>query len=164
MRTDIPISQVFDAHELESRGLREFYRIEFLTPDSTTLYLTPHNRIHWLDNVWEFLPCKLTDNAQNSSGEQSRPKFSAVNPDGLFSLWIENGYAEGAIVTRYRALLTDIDAGVAAYTKALWVISKVVSLNKDMVVFELRSTLDGANYQLPARSFYPPEFSHVSLR
>ena len=164
MRTDIPVSQQFDAHELESRGIREFYKIEFLTQDNSTMYLTPHDSIEWLGQVWEFLPCKLTENAQNSTGEMSRPKLSAFNPDGIFSLWIESGQTDGAIVTRYSALLSDIEAGVAAYTKNMWVISKVVNLNKHIVVFELRSTLDGANFSLPARGFYPPEFPSVSLR
>lgn len=164
MRTDIPISQQFDAFELESRGLREFYKIEFLPPAVATMYLTPHNEIEWIGHVWEFLPCKIAENSQNSTGEVSRPKFSAVNPGGVFSTWIEKGQADGALVTRYRTLLSDLEAGVAAYTKAVWTISKPLSLNKELVVFELRSTMDGANYTLPARSFYPPEFPTVSLR
>jgi phage-related protein len=164
MRSDIPTSQVFDAFELESRGLREFYKIEFLGPENSTMYLTPHNEIVWMDTTWEFLPCKISENSMNSNGEVSRPKFSTVNPDGIFSAWIQSGKADGAIVTRYRALLTDIEAGVSAYTKSLWVLSKVISLNKDMVVFELRSPMDGANFSLPARSFYPPDFPTVSLR
>lgn len=164
MRTDVPISQQFDAYELESRGIREFYKIEFLTVDDATMYLTPHDQIEWLGHVWEFLPCKLSENAQNSTGELSRPKFACVNPQGLFSIWIEKGQADGALVTRYRILMSDLEANVAAYTKSVWVISKVVNLNKDMAVFELRSTLDGANFTLPARGFYPPEFPTVSLR
>lgn len=164
MRTDVPISQQHDAFELESKGLRDFFKIEFLDPNDSILYLTPYDRIDWLDHTWESLPCKMTDNGQNSNGELSRPKFSAVNPDGLFSLWIEAGFADGALITRYRILQSDLNAGVAAYTKSIWVFSKVISLNKDLVTFECRSTLDGANYDLPARSFYPPDFPHVSLR
>lgn len=164
MRTDVPVSQKFDAFELESRGLREFFKIEFQTQDEATMYLTPHDRIEWLDHIWEFMPCKIAENAQNSTGESSRPKFSIVNPEGIFSTWIETGLSDGALVTRYRILLSDLEAGVNAYTKNIWVMSKVASLTKDMAVFELRSTMDGANFQLPARSFYPPDFPTVSLR
>lgn len=164
MTTNLPLSQQFDAFELENRGLREFFKIELLTDNPTELYLTPHVKTNWLGHVWEEIPCKMTDTAQNSSGEMNRPKFAVVNPDGLFSLWIEGGLTEGALLTRYRILLSDLEAGVAAYQKSVWIISKVVSLNKTMVTFECRSTLDGAGYDLPARSFYPPDFPHVSLR
>lgn len=163
MINNVPVSQQFDAFELESQGIREFYKIEFLDDDSV-MYLSPFGLTDWLDHTWEFLPCKISENSMDSGGEASRPKFSVVNPDGIFSTWIEKGKADGALVTRYRTLLTDMEAGVAAYTKAIWTISKPVSLTKDLAVFELRSTLDGANYMLPARSFYAPEFPTVSLR
>ncbi len=160
----LPISQQFDAHELESQGIREFYKIDFVDESEATIYLSPHNEYTWLGNVWDFLPCKISESSQNSSGEMSRPKFSVVNPEGMFSLWIETGKADGALITRYRTLLSDLEAGVAAYAKSVWVMSKVLMLSKDMAVFELRSTIDGANFSLPARSFYPPDFPTVSLR
>lgn len=164
MSTDLPISQRFDAFELESKGLREFYKIEFLDANETVLYLTPHNEVVWLGHKWEFLPCKIAGNAKNSNGEVSRPKLSIVNPQGRWSQAIETGLSDGAMITMYRTLLSDMEAGVAAYSKAVWIMSKVVSLTKDLAVFELRSTLDGASYQLPARSFYPPDFPTVSLQ
>lgn len=164
MRTDLPASQQFDAHELESKGIREFFKIEFVAPGDPTLYITAHNPINWLDQSWETLPCQLSESQQNSTGEVSRPKFSIVNPSGLLSLWIESGATEGAIITRYQALVSDIEAGVAAYSKNVWILSKVISLNKNLATFECRSTIDGQNFDLPARSFYPPDFPHVSLR
>lgn len=164
MKKDLPISHQFDAHELESRGIREFFKIQFVAPGDPTLYITPHNPIIWLDQTWESLPCQLSESQQNSTGEVSRPKFSIVNPSGLFSLWIESGATEGAIITRYQALVPDIEAGLSAYTKNVWILSKVISLNKNLATFECRSTIDGQNFDLPARSFYPPDFPHVSLR
>ncbi len=163
MRTDVPLSQVFDAYELESKGLRDLFKIELRDTNASVLYLTPHNPINYMDQSWEFLPCNLTDNSQNSTGELSRPKFSAVNPQGMFSLWVGQGALEGAIVTRYRVLLTDIANDVRSYSRNIWVVAKVLSLNKQTVTLELRSTVDGINYKLPARFFYPPDFPHVSL-
>lgn len=164
MRTDIPESQKFDAFELESQGIREFYKIEFLAPDDPVMYITPHNETVWMDQTWESLQCNMSENAQNSSGEMSRPKFTIVNPNGMFSLWIEAGYTDGAILSRYRVMLSDLEIGAAVYTKQIWTLSKVVSLNKKLAVFECRSTIDGPNFDLPARSFYPPDFPHVSLQ
>lgn len=162
--SNLPVTQQFDAHELESKGIRRFFKIEFPTPDNATMYISPYNQIEWLGQTWETIGCNLNEKSQNSSGEMSRPKFTVANPDGIFSKWIQAGEVEGAILTRYEVLLSDIEAGVNAYSKAMWVISKVVSLNHTMATFELRSTLDGANFSLPARSFYPPDFPTVSLR
>lgn len=162
--SQLPVSHQFDAHELESAGYMDLFKIEFLEPENSYIYLSPMNEVEWLDQTWEELPCKLSDVAQNSSGEMNRPKFSVANPAGLFSTWIEKGLAEGALVTRYRVLLSDFKVGNNAYAKSVWVLSKVVSLNKDIAVFELRSTLDGTNFTLPARSFYPPDFPSVRLQ
>lgn len=164
MRNDVPLSHQFDAHDLESRGIREFFKVEFVAPGDPTIYLTAHNPINWLGQTWESIPCQLSQSAQSASGEVSRPKFSIMNPQGMFSLWVESGATEGAILTRYQTLVSDLEAGVAAYDKKIWILSKVVSLNKNMATFECRSMLDGQNFDLPARSFYPPDFPHVSLR
>lgn len=164
MSKNLPISQQFDAFELESKGIRQFFKVEFIAPGDPVLYITPHEQIEWLDQTWDSIPCQMSEATQNASGEMSRPKFSIVNPDGLFSLWIEDGATEGAVLTRYQALMTDIRNGVSAYVKQVWILSKVASLNKDLAVFECRTTIDGPNFDLPARSFYPPDFPHVTLR
>lgn len=163
LRPDLPASHVTDAFELESKGYRDLFKIELTDGSNTILYITAHNTVNYIGQTWEFLPSNLSDNAFNSSGEQSRPKFSIINTEGLFSTWIESGAIDGAIITRLRVQLPDLAANIRSYTKRLWVISKVLNLNKDLAVFELRSTLDGVNFQLPARSFYPPDFPHVSV-
>lgn len=162
--SQLPVSHQFDAHELESKGYMELFKIEFLEPEGSYMYLSPQNEVEWLGEIWEELPCKLSEVAQSSSGEMDRPKFSVANPGGVFSTWVEKGLAEGALVTRYRVLLSDYNVGNNAYAKSVWVLSKVMSLNKNIVVFELRSTLDGTNFTLPARSFYPPDFPSVRLQ
>lgn len=163
LRPDLPQSHVVDAFELESKGYRDLFKIELTDGSGNVLYVTSHNAITYMGKTWEFLPCTISDNTFNSSGEQSRPKFSAANPEGMFSLWIETGALDGAIVTRFRVQLPDITSDTRSYTKRVWVMSKVVNLTKDVVTLELRSTMDGVNFQLPARSFYPPDFPHVSI-
>ncbi len=164
MLSNVPESHIFDAHELESKGVRDLYKIELRNVGGTLLFLTPHNTIEYQGKVWEAIPSKLTENSQNSTGEVSRPKFSTVNPQGVFSLWVQQGVLDGAILTRYRVLLPDLEADNAAYMKNIWIISKVLSMNAQMLTFELRSILDGVNFTMPNRSFYPPDFPHVSLR
>lgn len=164
MRTDIPLSQVYDSHQLESKGLRDLFKVELNDADHSVLYLTPHNQLQYMGHLWQEWPVTITGIAQNSSGEQSRPKFSAANPDAIFSQYADQGILEGSIVTRYRVLLSDIEADVRAYVRMLWTLSKIVTLNRNLLVTELRSTLDGPNFRIPARQFYPPAFPAVSLR
>lgn len=160
----VPSSHLADAHELESKGVRDLYKIELRDTSNTVLLFNAQNPVVWQGNTYESLPCSMTETAQNSTGEQSRPKFSSVNPDGLFSLWVQQGALDGAVFTRYRFLLTDLAEDNNTFVRKLWIMSKVISLNKSMLVCELRSSMDGVNFMLPARSFYPPAFPHVSLR
>lgn len=163
MRTDLPVSHVHDAYQLESRGYREFFKLEFADAAGSIMYISPKDQVDWLGQTWQFLGCNLTGVGKNSNGEQARPKFTIVNPQGLFSLWVEKGVVEGSLLTKYKVFLPDFESGVAAYEKNTWTISKIVSLDKNLIVTELRSLIDGQNYMLPARQFYPPDFPHVSL-
>lgn len=162
--SSLPTSQIQDAFSLESAGIREFFQLDLRNDSGTTLYLNPQNTAEFLGHTWESIPCKLSEVSQNSTGEQNRPKFSIANPQGVFSLWVEHGAVDGAILTRYRVLMSDLTSDTRAYSKNLWIVSKVLSLTKDLIVLELRSSIDGPNYQIPARSFFPPNFPHVSLR
>lgn len=164
MIENLPRSQVEDAHSLTSTGYRDLYKIELRNADNTVLYINAYNPVEFMGQQYENLPCTLTEASQNTTGEQSRPKFTIVNPDGLFSLFIQRGALDGAILTRYRVLTNDLELNNGAFARNLWIISKVVALNKAQATFELRSSMDGVNYMLPARSFYPPAFPHVSLR
>lgn len=161
---NVPLSQIFDAHELESKGIRELFKLQLRDAASTVLYVNNHKELDYLDKLWEYWPSKMTESGQNANGEAYRPKITFANPSGVFSVWVGNGETEGAILTRYRVLLTDLEAGVRAYSKNVWTIGKPLSLNKDLVTLECRSMLDGHHFKLPARSFYPPDFPHVSLR
>lgn len=163
-RGNVPLSQQIDAHKLESEGLRQLFKLQLRDPGSTVLYLSPTNTITWADQQWDEWPCNLTGRAQNSSGEKSRPKFSVANPEGVFSLWVGQGVLEGAILNEYEVLTADVKADARVYTRRVWVIHRPISLNKNIAVFECRSVMDGQNFKIPARAFYPPEYPHVSLQ
>jgi lambda family phage minor tail protein L len=163
-KVNIPLSQQVEAHKLEAQGLRELFKLQLKDGSNTVLYLTAHNQISWGGQTWEEWPCKLTGYAQNSNGEKSRPKFTVANPEGVFSLWVDQGATDGAILHHYTVQTSDIDSGSVVYMKNIWVVNKPVSLNKNMVVLECRSTFDGHNFKIPPRAFFPPDFPHVSLR
>lgn len=162
--SNVPLSQQIEAYKLEAQGVRQLFKLQLKDEGSTVLYMSPENTVTWADQVWEEWPCKLTGYAQNSSGEKSRPKFTVANPEGIFSLWVGQGSLDGAILTHFEVSTSDLESDARIYLKRLWVVHKPMTLNKHMVVFECRSTFDGHMFKLPPRSFYPPEYPHVTLQ
>lgn len=164
MRTSVPNTQVRDAFSLDSVGVIDLFQIRLLIDPPVFLNITAQNGVEYLGTYYESLPCKMADSALDAGGEQSRPKFSVVNPDGMFSLFVGEKAVDGAIVSRLRVALSDLESNTAAYVKQTWIVSRVAQLNKDLIVMELRAPSDGQAFKLPARSFAPPDFPHVSLR
>lgn len=162
MKEDLTAKQREDAFSLTPEGMVELLQIDLPT-GQTSLRFSKHRELRYLGATWESVPFNLTEMGVNTQGEAKRPKLSIPNPDGAFSAWIAQGAADSALVTRYRVLQSDLEAGVSAFQRRVWRISKPLSLSKSLVVFELRSPLDGQMFVLPGRAFYPPEFSHVSL-
>lgn len=159
-----PSAQVEDAFRLESQGTVDLFKIETFGTTQIVLYITGHETVYYDGNTWETLPCNLSEHSMKSTGEFSRPKFSVANPEAIFSSYIEAGVMDNAVVSRYRVGLPDLKANRTNHILQSWVVSRVAMFNKNMAVFELRSPMDGHNFTLPARRFYPPEFPHVSLR
>lgn len=154
-----------ESMKLEAEGYYELFQIR-LKPrgfPEQYLFLTGRKEVDWQGKHWELIPCTLTGYGQQSSGEQTRPKFTVVNPGGLFSKYVHQGWTDNAEVTRYRVLRSHLEANINSYDKHVWRISKPLAVSNATVTFELRGAMDGQMFYLPARAFFPPEFPHVSL-
>lgn len=160
---NVPLSQEIEAHKLEASPVRDLFKLQ-LADQVTVLYLTGSEAVVWGGQTWEQWPNSFSGGAQNSNNERSRPKFTIANPEGIFSLWCEQGVIDGAILTRYRVGLDDLQSDVRNYAKNVWTIFRVLNLNKTIAVLECRSLMDGQSFILPSRAFYPPDFPHVSLQ
>lgn len=163
MRSDIPYQQQQDAHSLSPDGIVELYQIDLISNPAKTIYLTGKQSRTWQGTIYEQIPCTMTEATLNSSGEVSRPKFSVANPSGMFSAFVAAGQLDNAIVTRFRLRRTDYENDVNAALINIWRVSRIMTVTKDLVACELRSVLDGQNFLLPGRQFFPPDFPHVSL-
>jgi phage-related protein len=162
MRTDIPAPIQDTSHDLAPDALVTLYKIAL--KNLTTFFLSPKTEVIWQGDTYDDIPCHMTELEQEADGKRGRPKFTFVNPGGLFTANIYNGDLDNAAVTRIRILKADLDADLDfALTEKLRV-SKVLTMNKDLVTVELRDILDGHQFILPARAYYPPEFGHVRLQ
>lgn len=149
------------AQDLAPDAIVSLFKMEL--SDGSLIYFTPHNEVVWQGNTWAEIPCTMSQMEQDPQGRSNRPKLTFVNPGGIFTSPIQQGFLNNAAVTRYRMLKADLDANINAAVTELFFITKIVSLNKDMCVVEMRDVFDGPLFKLPARAYYPPEFPHVSI-
>ena len=164
MRTDLPTSMKTTAQDLAPDAIVSLFRLVMTDSTQVTIYFTPHQQVTWQGNVFSEIPCTISQMEQDANGRANRPKFSFVNPGGVFTSSIQSGWLNNAKLTRFRILKADLDANVNAAVTERFLVSKILSLNKDMCSVELRDVYDGHLFKLPARAFYPPEFPHVKLQ
>lgn len=166
MRTDLPAEHISEAHKLEAKGYVDLVELKLFNPEGGTvfLYICAQKPVTWQGKTWERVEHSISEFAQSSSGELSRPKFTIVNPGSVFSRYAHQGYFNNALVSRYRVLTSDIDTNTNSFQFHVWRVSKVLNIGPHMVVTEMRSSLDGHAFFLPARTYRPPTFPTVSPR
>ncbi|AJD82916.1 minor tail protein L [Achromobacter phage JWF] len=165
MRNNLPSTHVKDAFELTPESQVDLIMIELnLNGGGQIICITSRQEFTWQGRKYEFLPNAIAGEGVSTQGEAKRPKFTVANPDGAFSAFVAQGKMDGATITRYRVSLADITNNINRFQMNRWRVSKVASMTKSMLTFELRSPLDGQFFLLPAEAFYPPEYPHVSLQ
>lgn len=161
MRTNVPDGIRDSAFELDPNGLVRLYVLTL--PSGPVFRLTAQKQVTWQSNVYESIPCVLTEFELESDGKANRPTFSFANPEGLFTSAVGAGLLENAVLVRYRVLPEDIALDRDFALVESMRISQVLSVTRGVVVAQLRDAHDGPAFQLPARAFFPPEFPHVKL-
>lgn len=162
MRTDLPPSMQQSLCDLSPDTIVTLFRLE-LADHSAIFLMSPYEEITWQGDEYTSIPCKMSEVTVDADGKATRPKFTFVNPEGLFTSAIYDRHLDNAIVTRYRILKGDLDDDRNEAVTESFRVSRVLSVTKNLVVTELRDVLDGHVFKIPARAFYPPEFPHVSL-
>lgn len=161
MRTDLPPNMQASLHSLTPPAIVTLFKITLA--DNTVFNLSPSKEVVWRGVRYEQIACTMTEISRDSDGKLTRPKFSFANPERMFSRFIYEGVMDNAEVKRFRILSTDLDADLDFAVTELFRVSRIMNLSKDSATVELRDILDGTNFFLPARAYYPPEFPHVSL-
>lgn len=151
-----------DAFKLDGDAYIHLYKL--VLRDDSIIRMSPIKERTWQGDLYEEIPCILKGVGQQTDGKVIRPRFSVVNPEGIFTSGVDQRLLEGASITRYRILASDFDAVEDKSMKREARISRVISVNKSVIVTECRGPLDGAQFRLPFRTFHPPEFPHVRLR
>lgn len=166
----VPVEHIQDALRLDGDAYRNFFEIQ-LYP-SGKLYLTPEAKTTWQNNIYENWGVQLSGLAKSSDDKTVRPKFSLANFTydtdgkpirGVFSALHAQGFIEGATVVWRRVLKSHAEANVNIKEEKRWRVARLASETPNIIVLELRNSLDGPRFTIPARKFLPPEFPQVKL-
>jgi lambda family phage minor tail protein L len=155
------VTHAEDRVKLEADGIVDLFKIELR--DGGTLRLKNNDTVTWQGASWEGIAIQLSGVHSSTDGELSRPTLTLANPQGVLSQYIINGHLEKSIVKRQRVLKQNLDLNLNIYEQQSWFISRVASINKLTVSFELRNPIDGPNFLSPYRMFLPPDFPAVSI-
>jgi lambda family phage minor tail protein L len=159
--SDAPSSHVVDANQLQADGIVELWEINLA--DGSVIRVKNNNLVTWRGNDYEAFAIQITGEAQSNDSEVARPTLSIVNPEGAFSPAIHSGQLNKATVVRKRVLYNDLVNNRNVFQQHSWTLSRVLSLNKNLATFQLRSVGDMQFFVIPPRMFTPPDFPQVSL-
>ena len=154
-----------EALKLDAMGYRALFFLRLRPPGlpDVLLYFTPLQEVTWQGKTFINHPCTISGYRRAGDEEQSRPKFTVVNPDGVFTKYAHEGWMDNAEVQRYYVLKTHLENDVNSFVKHTWRVSKIVSASRDVLVTELRGATDGQAFIMPAGQYMPPKFPQVSF-
>lgn len=158
----VPVEHMEDAQKLDADAYVDLFQL-ILSDGVTKLHLKKDHDVTWQGDDYEGTGIKIDGVGKYADDETSRPRLSIINPEGVYSALIDQGYIDKATVVRYRVLKEHIEQDVAIYRRQQWKVSRVATLTKAIVVLELRDMMDGQTFLTPGRMFIPPDFPAVSL-
>lgn len=150
-----------DAQLLTADGVVDLF--EFTLTDETQLFLKANNAVTWQGNTYEATAIQLDGVANYSDAETARPKLTVANPEGVFSAIVASGVLDNANVVRRRVLYQNMLLDVPISETQTWRVRRIVSMNREKIVMELRDRTDSQFFLTPGRMFIPPDFPQVSL-
>lgn len=159
----VPVEHVEDSKKLEGAdGRVRLYELT-LNDGSTIFHLKAKDSVTWQGDDYEGTALIFDKVSRNADDKVSRPKLSLINPNGVYSFYVDQGLLEGATLIRHTVLREHIDNDINISIRNKWKVSRVSGLNERYLVLELRNVIDGHDFISPGRMFIPPEFKQVSL-
>lgn len=157
-----PADHIADSKKLDADAYIELFQI--ILPDNNgSLYLKINQSADWQGNTYEGTGIEITGVGNYADDQVSRPQLNLFNPEGVFSSLVNDGILENATVVRLRVLKDHFDQDLPVYRRQQWKVSRIAGVQKNLITLELRTVLDGPNFQSPSRMFIPPDFPMVNL-
>lgn len=162
--TTVPYSQVVDAHKLDADGMVSLFKIEPIA--GGVVYAKAGVEFTYLGTDYEGLPVQVTGEKWTADTSTPTPRF-LIGQEDLdllpFKGLISDGYLDGAKITRYQVLLTDMLENINSKRTTVFRVKRVESYGRTKIVL-LLSTFSGAISQTyPFRQYTPPDFPWVEV-
>jgi len=128
---------------------------------------SPLGTISWRGNLYEPHPVEIDEIDVSGAGSLPRPKIKVSNVKGDITTLIRNvGSIGGAILTRWQTFTDYLDGQPDANPNGylpldVFILDRIVTLNKQVVEVECRSVLDFEREQLPAREMLQSACRHI---
>lgn len=156
----LPQEHIDDAHKLQGDG--KVYLYEIQTTEGT-LFLKANDTVTWQGTLWAGTAIQLDAVSQNSDGQKSRPTLTMANPGGVYSAMAHRLAFDNCKVIERAVLRTHIDSDVNIFQQRQWAGRLITGLNRISLTMQLRESLDGPRFLLPARMYTPPNFPSVTV-
>lgn len=153
----LPVSHIEEALKLDADGIVHLYEVT-LKKSGAKVRFTNNATVVWQGNTYSYWPCQQDKDVETSDSETPRPALTVYNPDGVLTSLASTGEFDLALVVRKEVLQAHVTANTNLFKQRVWFIGRVSSANRSNVTFELRTAIDIPNFQIPPRSFTPPEF------
>lgn len=163
--TQVPVEHIADSHKLIADGRVTLFE---LTPSGGggTVRFKPDNTVTWRGNVYTGLPIAVTGEKKSSDSGLSMPKMVIGQPDidlSLFKPLIYDGYLDNAVIIRYTVLLEHVIANLLIREVSTFRVKRVEEYSRSRVSLQLATISDSLGFQMPYRSYLPPDFPSVQM-
>ena len=163
MTTTAPVSHLEEAQKLTAEALVDLYTIT-LKNMPVVFRFKNDDEATWQGLKFEGMATRMTGDNRSADGEESRPVLQIMNPLGIFNSAAVKGQLDLAVVKRQRVRRDHLLNNVNIFDQRMWRVGRVRELiSGQSISLELRNMTEGANFQIPARMFTPPEFPMVTF-
>ncbi len=158
-----PLTHVEESLKLTADALVDLSEL-YVKNTSTVVMFSNYPAITWRSNVYDQLSCTVTGASRSSDAEESRPTLTIRDLGGVFTPFIKAKVLDYATLVRKRVLRKHLEANLSIFEQRMWLVSRPKEwVPGEAVIFELRNMTEGANFMIPVRQYYPPEFPFVRI-
>jgi phage-related protein len=164
-RPAYPESHVAESLKLTADAQVSLFEIKLIAaPGQPIVRLTETKSLTWQGQYYEGTALRFTGESRSADEQRTRPRMTVLDQAAILLEYAFIGYLDYAQVTRRLVLRQHLDANVNLAITQTWYVSRIIeAITGQSLSVEMRSYSDGPSYQIPARSYTPPDFPFVSM-
>ena len=161
---NVPYNQIVDGHKLDQDGFVSLF--EILPLSGGAIHIKNGPEYEYLGILYEELPVQLVGEKWAADGSTRTPRLVVAQPDWdrlPFKGLINDGFLEGARITRHQVLLEDMLNNIDSKRTTYYKIKRVENYTRTNISLLLSSYSGAVRQTYPFRQYVPPSFPWVVL-